>query len=171
VRCRKIIWAHHPILFNANTQTVHSPSTLSMLNRSAARICSSISRLSRSLSSQAPSVPSAKPSAAVTGQSPNYPKTWSTSQRPREDIYSQVRFEQTDLEYQPQPLSAMEMINSEPIRIVHGRKAVCDGGMCIAASPPQDLHFKPSHICLVSTLLLTLSDGRYGSSGSPEDFH
>lgn len=32
------------------------------------------------------------------------------------------------MELQPNPLSAMEMINKEPIRVVHGRKAVCDGG-------------------------------------------
>jgi len=32
------------------------------------------------------------------------------------------------MDLQPQPLSAMEMINAEPIRMVHGRKAVCDGG-------------------------------------------
>jgi NADH dehydrogenase (ubiquinone) Fe-S protein 6 len=35
------------------------------------------------------------------------------------------------MDLQPQPLSAMEMINAEPIRIVHGRKAVCDGGECL----------------------------------------
>lgn len=34
------------------------------------------------------------------------------------------------MELQPNPLSAMEMIANEPIRVVHGRKAVCDGGMC-----------------------------------------
>ena len=34
------------------------------------------------------------------------------------------------MELQPNPLSAMEMINKEPIRVVHGRKAVCDGGEC-----------------------------------------
>lgn len=33
------------------------------------------------------------------------------------------------MELQPLPLSAMEMIANEPIRVVHGRKAVCDGGM------------------------------------------
>ena len=32
------------------------------------------------------------------------------------------------MELQPNPLSAMEMIAKEPIRVVHGRKAVCDGG-------------------------------------------
>ncbi|CAA7265807.1 unnamed protein product [Cyclocybe aegerita] len=29
---------------------------------------------------------------------------------------------------QPNPLSAMELIAQEPIRLVHGRKAICDGG-------------------------------------------
>jgi NADH dehydrogenase (ubiquinone) Fe-S protein 6 len=29
---------------------------------------------------------------------------------------------------QPQPLSAQELLEQEPIRVVNGRKAVCDGG-------------------------------------------
>ena len=32
------------------------------------------------------------------------------------------------MELQPQPLAAIEMIANEPIRVVEGRKAVCDGG-------------------------------------------
>ncbi|KIO08284.1 hypothetical protein M404DRAFT_997215 [Pisolithus tinctorius Marx 270] len=32
------------------------------------------------------------------------------------------------MDLQPNPLSAMELIASEPARIVQGRKAVCDGG-------------------------------------------
>lgn len=32
------------------------------------------------------------------------------------------------MELQPNPLSAMELVANEPIRLVHGRKAVCDGG-------------------------------------------
>ena len=32
------------------------------------------------------------------------------------------------MELQPNPLSAMELVANEPIRVVHGRKAVCDGG-------------------------------------------
>jgi len=32
------------------------------------------------------------------------------------------------MELQPNPLSAMQMIDEEPIRVVQGRKAVCDGG-------------------------------------------
>jgi NADH dehydrogenase (ubiquinone) Fe-S protein 6 len=33
------------------------------------------------------------------------------------------------MELQPNPLSAMELIANESVRMVHGRKAVCDGGM------------------------------------------
>jgi NADH dehydrogenase (ubiquinone) Fe-S protein 6 len=39
------------------------------------------------------------------------------------------RFEQTAMELQPNPLSAMELIAQEPIRLVHARRAVCDGGL------------------------------------------
>ncbi|KAN0100612.1 Zinc-finger domain containing protein [Tylopilus felleus] len=66
--------------------------------------------------------------SSVAPQSPNYPTTWSTNQQPRPAAGSGPRFEQTFLELQPNPPSAMEMIANEPIRIVHGRKAVCDGG-------------------------------------------
>ena len=68
----------------------------------------------------------------TTQQSPNYPTTWSTSQRPRPALASSPRFEQTAMDLQPNPLSAMELIAKEPIRLVHGRKAVCDGGMLYA---------------------------------------
>lgn len=61
-------------------------------------------------------------------QSPNYPKTWSQFQQPKELAYRGPRFEQISPELQPQPLSAMEMIQREPIRLVQSRIAVCDGG-------------------------------------------
>ncbi|KAK7694670.1 hypothetical protein QCA50_001858 [Cerrena zonata] len=61
-------------------------------------------------------------------QAPNHPTTWSTNQRARPGPQSGARFEQTIMELQPQPLAAIEMIANEPIRVVHGRKAVCDGG-------------------------------------------
>ncbi|KXN90031.1 Lactobacillus shifted protein [Leucoagaricus sp. SymC.cos] len=61
-------------------------------------------------------------------QAPNCPTTWTTNQRPRPGSGSSPRFEQTNIELQPNPLSAMELISNEPVRIVHGRKAVCDGG-------------------------------------------
>ncbi|EIW64654.1 uncharacterized protein TRAVEDRAFT_42061 [Trametes versicolor FP-101664 SS1] len=72
-----------------------------------------------------PEVPAA---AAAVPQAPNLATTWSTSQRPRPQPHSGPRFEQTIMELQPNPLSAMEMISREPIRVVNGRKAVCDGG-------------------------------------------
>ncbi|KAL4243466.1 Zinc finger CHCC-type domain-containing protein [Abortiporus biennis] len=85
--------------------------------------------LARLASSSSASVPAAKAEApAVAQQAPNYPTTWSSSQRPRPQAQSGPHFEQTIMELQPQPLSALEMISNEPIRLVHGRKAVCDGG-------------------------------------------
>ncbi|KAJ3863075.1 hypothetical protein EV359DRAFT_73819 [Lentinula novae-zelandiae] len=69
------------------------------------------------------------PSTPVIGtQAPNYPSTWSANQRTRPTSGSGPRFEQTAMELQPNPLSAMAMIAEEPIRLVEGRKAVCDGG-------------------------------------------
>ncbi|KAL7410217.1 zinc-finger domain-containing protein [Mrakia frigida] len=65
---------------------------------------------------------------SVLAQAPNNAARWSASQASRELAYSNARFEQTILEYQPQPLSAMEMIAAEPVLLVKGRKAVCDGG-------------------------------------------
>ncbi|KIO30853.1 hypothetical protein M407DRAFT_242073 [Tulasnella calospora MUT 4182] len=65
---------------------------------------------------------------SVVGQAPNRAIKWSTNQQTRPQAASLPRFEQTDMSLQPQPLSAMEMIAKEPVRLVHGRKAVCDGG-------------------------------------------
>ncbi|KAH9944366.1 zinc-finger domain-containing protein [Epithele typhae] len=85
-----------------------------------------LTRLS-STSTPAPK-PEAPTSPVTANQAPNFPSTWSTNQRPRAQAMTGPRFEQTVLELQPTPLSAMEMIDKEPIRVVHGRKAVCDGG-------------------------------------------
>lgn len=38
------------------------------------------------------------------------------------------RFEQTAELFQPRPLAAIELIKEEPIRLVEGRVAACDGG-------------------------------------------
>lgn len=38
------------------------------------------------------------------------------------------RFEQMDLQFQPQPLAAIEMIQREPIRLSAKRVVACDGG-------------------------------------------
>lgn len=53
-------------------------------------------------------------------------------QAPRPAAAERPRFEQTDMSLQPRPLSAMQLVSEDPIRIVHGRKAVCDGGECRA---------------------------------------
>jgi len=103
------------------------------VQRAGHAVCTLARRSLASQSSSSTSVPAATPLASTpataSAQSPNLSKAWSTSQRRRDDAYSEARFEQTALEFQPQPLSAMEMIHDEPIRIVHGRKAVCDGGI------------------------------------------
>ncbi|CAE6462611.1 unnamed protein product [Rhizoctonia solani] len=70
----------------------------------------------------------AKQPATGIAQAPNRDKPWSTSQRPRPGPESNARFEQVDMSLQPTPLSAQELIQQEPIRLVHGRRAVCDGG-------------------------------------------
>ncbi|KAG7099207.1 hypothetical protein E1B28_001074 [Marasmius oreades] len=89
----------------------------------------SVTRSASTASNPKSVVPSSPQSnAAVAPQAPNHPTTWSTNQQSRPVADSGPRFEQTVMELQPNPLSAMEMIANEPIRVVHGRKAVCDGG-------------------------------------------
>jgi len=61
-------------------------------------------------------------------QAPNHPGLWSENQRPRPTPATGPRFEQTAMQLQPQPLSAMEMIAKEPIRLSKTRIAACDGG-------------------------------------------
>lgn len=53
------------------------------------------------------------------------------------------RFEQTIYELQPTPLSAMQMISEEPIRLVEERVASCDGGGWKTISDDSD-HFEES---------------------------
>ncbi|KAK1925452.1 zinc-finger domain-containing protein [Papiliotrema laurentii] len=100
--------------------------------RSSSRPASAL--LARSYASipQPPApVPTEQPSSstpAALQQSPNVPTTWSTSQNPKPHAYNNARFEQTVLEMQPNPMSAMGMVAEDPIRLVEGRRAVCDGG-------------------------------------------
>jgi len=61
-------------------------------------------------------------------QAPNHPGLWSENQRPRPTPATGPRFEQTAMHLQPQPLSAMDMIAKEPIRLSKSRIAACDGG-------------------------------------------
>lgn len=108
--------------------------SLDMLRRPTQNI---LLRLVRTNSSQTPSAStttaavstSPKPTSLTEAQSPNRVQTWSTMQRPRSAALTGPLFEQTDMSLQPMPLSAMQLVSEyEPVR-VHGRRAVCDGGM------------------------------------------
>jgi len=81
-----------------------------------------------SSSASTPSVPTTAATTVPAPQAPNYPTPWSTNQRTRPAGSSGPRFEQTAMDLQPNPLSAMELIANEPVRLVHGRRATCDGG-------------------------------------------
>ncbi|WVQ77087.1 hypothetical protein IAR50_006770 [Cryptococcus sp. DSM 104548] len=61
-------------------------------------------------------------------QSPNVPTTWSKSQNPKPHAVENARFEQNSWRHQPNQPSAMGMVAEDPVRLVNGRKAVCDGG-------------------------------------------
>lgn len=62
-------------------------------------------------------------------QAPNRAGIWSESQRPKSEAMKGPRFEQMDPRFQPQSLSAMELINNQPIQFTNKRVASCDGGM------------------------------------------
>ncbi|KAG6898108.1 hypothetical protein C0992_005435 [Termitomyces sp. T32_za158] len=91
-----------------------------MLSR---RLAPQLNRTSQILTRVVSSVPIKRYSSLPTPQAPNYPTTWSTNQQPRAAATTGARFEQTALELQPNPPSAMELIANEPVRLVHGRKA------------------------------------------------
>ncbi|KAG6381164.1 hypothetical protein JVT61DRAFT_5565 [Boletus reticuloceps] len=93
-----------------------------MLSRRVVSRFSTLKTLARASSTAAgtPTPPAPASESSVAPQS--------TSEKPRPVSRSSPRFEQTFMELQPNPLSAMELIANEPVRVVHGRKAVCDGG-------------------------------------------
>ncbi|KAM4054776.1 zinc-finger domain-containing protein [Hirsutella rhossiliensis] len=68
-------------------------------------------------------------------QAPNRADVWSRSQKPRSTAMTGPRFEQTDFDLQPQPLSAMEMIHKQPVRWTHERVVACEGGGGPAGHP------------------------------------
>lgn len=62
-------------------------------------------------------------------QAPNYLSTWSEDQRPKAEAMKGPRFEQVAMEFQPAPLSAMELISNVPVQFTTKRVVSCDGGM------------------------------------------
>ncbi|KAJ3221802.1 hypothetical protein HK099_003096 [Clydaea vesicula] len=81
----------------------------------------------------------------VLSQSPNRVEPWSKSQRPRKSALSGPRFEQIDLAAQPKPLAAIELINAEPIKIVHERVVACDGGGGALGHPKVYINLVSDH--------------------------
>ena len=81
-------------------------------------------------------------------QAENRATKWSPRQRSKQDAFVGPRFEQKNLELQPNPKAAIELIAEwvrvigwysvltwrvrEPVRLVEGRVASCDGGKWIA---------------------------------------
>lgn len=61
-------------------------------------------------------------------QAPNALETWSEDQRPKVEAMKGPRFEQVDMAFQPQALSAMELISNVPIQMTTKRVVSCDGG-------------------------------------------
>ncbi|CDK25826.1 unnamed protein product [Kuraishia capsulata CBS 1993] len=72
----------------------------------------------------------------LTQQAPNRIAPWSKSQRPRSEAMTGPRFEGKDLEKQPRPYAAIDLIAKQPIRYIeHGNVAVCDGNTGIQGHP------------------------------------
>ncbi|KAJ3180880.1 hypothetical protein HDU87_001520 [Geranomyces variabilis] len=67
-------------------------------------------------------------SQAVVAQAPNRPAVWSEHQQNKAIAMTGARFEQTDFDLQPNPLSAQELIAQVPVRMVSARRVACDGG-------------------------------------------
>jgi hypothetical protein len=59
------------------------------------------------------------------------------------------------MELQPNPLSAMELIANEPIRVIHGRKAICDGGTSTSSAPETFFFNNNSDCCGIFLFLIT----------------
>ncbi|KAJ3059492.1 hypothetical protein HDU98_004508 [Podochytrium sp. JEL0797] len=64
----------------------------------------------------------------VIPQAANRATTWSKSQEVKTVAMAGPRFEQTNMEYQPNPLAAIDLIAAVPVTMVAGRRASCNGG-------------------------------------------
>ncbi|PVU95447.1 hypothetical protein BB559_002732 [Furculomyces boomerangus] len=92
-------------------------------------VCSSSKLYKETSISSSDSANEIQPTLKVFNQAPNHPTIWSETQQPKEIAMSGPRFEQTALEDQPNPMAAIDLIAQEPVRLISGRKAFCDGGM------------------------------------------
>lgn len=67
------------------------------------------------------------PEKRTMPQAPNRLTLWSKSQQLKEKGMTGARFEQLDLESQPAPLAAIELIKTFPIKQSNERIVYCDG--------------------------------------------
>ncbi|KAI8984461.1 zinc-finger domain-containing protein [Mycotypha africana] len=72
--------------------------------------------------------PSSKSVAPDVQQAKNRATTWSETQRSKAQAMTGPRFEQMDINTQPNPSAAIELIAEEPVRFVKERRVACDGG-------------------------------------------
>ncbi|KAL1959905.1 hypothetical protein VTO42DRAFT_573 [Malbranchea cinnamomea] len=80
-------------------------------------------------------------------QAPNRKTTWAASQQERAVAMSGPRFEQTIMEYQPQPYAAIELIHKQPVRWVNKRIVSCDGGGGPLGHPRIYINVDKPQIC------------------------
>ncbi|KAJ2388336.1 hypothetical protein H4S02_002923 [Coemansia sp. RSA 2611] len=106
-------------------------------------------------------VPASAESKELAQQAPNRELTWSQTQRPRADITNDPRFVQVDLDGQPRPMAAIELIAEEPVREVEGRLACCDGGRLSAHRVPG--HVPPSDWTVTANVFVLCRRRRPGS--------
>ncbi|KAK6463570.1 hypothetical protein DFJ63DRAFT_125717 [Scheffersomyces coipomensis] len=92
----------------------------------------------------------------VSNQAPNRQATWSPTQESRLNIVSKnaARFVQRDLDQQPRPYAAIDLIAKEPVRYLtheEGNVAVCDGnkGNTLHGHPKVFINLDPAraHAC------------------------
>ncbi|KAI8921892.1 ubiquinone oxidoreductase 20 kd subunit [Powellomyces hirtus] len=67
-------------------------------------------------------------SSKVVPQAANRATVWSEHQQKKAVAMTGARFEQTDFDLQPNPLSAQELIAQVPVKMVSARRVACDGG-------------------------------------------
>ncbi|KAF5099699.1 hypothetical protein D0Z03_000960 [Geotrichum reessii] len=122
----------------------------SLANKSVARVASNSARFFSVTSRTQYLVPSdEQQAAAVQKQSPNRADTWAKSQKPRSEALQGVRTLQRNLEDQPQPYAAINLISQTPIIYLHENTAVCDGGKGVQGHPKIYINLdKPkAHAC------------------------
>ncbi|RKP05899.1 zinc-finger domain-containing protein [Thamnocephalis sphaerospora] len=81
----------------------------------------------------------------ATSQAPNRATVWSENQRDRASTLDNARFEQTDLDKQPRPMAAIELISAVPVIKVDKRIAVCDGGGGALGHPKVYINLDDGH--------------------------